>query len=400
MKTAPHVDAQTGALPKATAKILIGFVGDLRIDRDNPEEVFAEVKDILRAPDILYGNLEGPYTESPHLAPSAGIQVNAGAHNLTAYGPAGFAVMTLANNHIVDAGHAAMLETERGLKARGVKTCGAGESLAAARKPAILDAGGTKVAFLAYASVFPMGYEARANVPGLAPMRAYNHCHELYPNLHLPGTPPRLETIPDQTDLANLKEDIAKAREQADLVVASFHWGDFLKPFHLTDHETRTARFCIDHGADLVVGHHHHAVRGMEWYQGKPIMYGLGHFVFELRLPPDLLEQMAPAIRADPNYFGVGPREGWPLLPLHPDTRMTMVAWATVESGKVTDIGFLPCWLQPNAHVVPFDPSSAQGAQVVEYVRKCCTTQRLNGRIVPGGPSLAGHPTVRVVPDR
>jgi poly-gamma-glutamate synthesis protein (capsule biosynthesis protein) len=173
-----------------------------------------------------------------------------------------------------------------------------------------------------------------------------------------------------------------------------------MKPFHLTDHELRTAKFCIDHGADMVVGHHHHAIRGMEWYQGKPIMYGLGHFAFELRLPPEFVEALAPAIRANPTTYAVGPREGWPLLPLHADTRMTMVAWAAVDGGKVVDIGFLPCWIEPNAHVVPFAASSPRGEEVVEYFRKCCVTQRLNARVVTGGPTLAGLATVRVIPDR
>ena len=63
---------------------------------------------------------------------------------------AGFDVLSMANNHIVDAGHAAMLENRARLRAQGVKTCGAGENLDDARKPAIIEAGGLKIAFLAY----------------------------------------------------------------------------------------------------------------------------------------------------------------------------------------------------------------------------------------------------------
>jgi poly-gamma-glutamate synthesis protein (capsule biosynthesis protein) len=79
---------------------------------------------------------------------------------------------------------------------------------------------------------------------------------------------------------------------------------------------------------------------------------------------------------------------------------MTIVAWAAVDGGQVTEIGFLPCRIEPNGHVTPLDPGSPKGAEVVDYVRKCGTSQQLNGRLVPGGPALAGYSTIRVVPDR
>ncbi len=369
------------------------------MDRDVPAEAFDRVRSLLAAPDLLFGNLEGVYTDAPQPAPSLGVAVFPARHNVQAFGAVGFDVMACANNHIVDAGHAAMLATVADLRAQGVRCCGVGESLAAARKPAVLEAGGSRVAFLSYASVFPMGYEARSIVPGLAPLRAYNHFHEAYANYHIPGTPPRMETIPDSKDLANLAEDIAAARSQADLVVAAFHWGDFLRPFHLTDHERRTARFCIDHGVDLVVGHHHHALRGMEWYQGKPILYGLGHFVFDCRIevPAEIAAALA-LIKSD--GYEVAPREGWPLLPLHPDTRMTVYAWVTFVGGQPTGIGFVPCRLRPDGRVDAVSPESDEGREVVEYMAQCNRTQGLNGQIEADGPVIGGRRSLRVVPSK
>jgi len=380
--------------------IIMGLAGDVLIDRDDPGSVFKKIQPAMDAADILLANLEGPYTDYPHMAPSAGVQVIPGVRNIKAFGPAGFHVMSMANNHIVDAGHEAMLDSKRLLNEQGVATCGVGENLAEAREPAIIEASGIKVAFLSYASVFPFGYEARANVPGLVPMRAYNYYHDAYPNYQVPGIPPRIETLPDQEDLANLQEDIAQARDRADLVVTIFHWGDFMKPFHLTDHETRTARSCIDMGADIVVGHHHHILRGMEWYAGKPIFYGLGHFVFDLRAEiPEEIYKIMGNDTSDPNFYGLGPREGWPLMPLHPDARMTALAWATVTDLKIDGIGFLPCRLTPEGLVVPVDPASPEGKEVVDYVAKGCTTQGLNARIeTEGAVEMGGHPTVRVLP--
>src|SRR5205085_8952560 len=51
---------------------------------------------------------------------------------------------------------------------------------------------------------------------------------------------------------------------------------------------------------------------------------------------------------ADPDSYAVVPRAGWPLLPLHPDTRMTMLGWTKIEGGAVKDVGFVPCVLQPD----------------------------------------------------
>jgi poly-gamma-glutamate capsule biosynthesis protein CapA/YwtB (metallophosphatase superfamily) len=380
--------------------ILIGLVGDLLIDRERPEEALAEVRDLLAVPDILFGNLEANFTDDPHSAPSAGIMLFPGSHNLGAFARAGFNVLSMANNHSVDAGHAAMLENRAQLRAQGVQTCGAGETLADARKPAILEKGGIRVAFLAYASVFPMGYEARSNVPGLVPLRAYDLYRPAFDNYHVPGTPPQIQTVPDERDLAALAEDIAQAKRHADLVFTSFHWGDFLRPCHLTDHETRTAKWCIDQGADLVVGHHHHALRGMEWHRGKPILYGLGHFVFDARLNiSEEFKKSFATLSEDAHNFAVFPREGWPLLPLHPDTRMTLLAWARAAAHGVTAIGFVPCLLRPDGCVVAVDPASNEGREVVEYVERCITSQKLNARIsTDEAPELAGYQTLRVVP--
>ena len=378
---------------------LLGFVGDLMIDRDRPGEALEKVSGILGSVDMMFGNLEGAFSDDPHPAPSGGTPLFPGAANLDAFGPAGFDVLSMANNHIVDAGHAAMLENRARLHAMGVMTCGAGANFAEARTPAIFSADGFRIAVLAYASVFPMGYEARSNVPGLAPMRAYNLWRDGVDNYHVPGMPPRASTVPDETDLAHLREDIEMARQNADLVITSFHWGDFLRPYHLTDHELRTARWCVDAGADMVVGHHHHALRGMEWYHGKPILYGLGHFVFDVRL--EMSEEMIKTFAATrtPDDFSIFPREGWPLLPLHADTRMTLLAWAKATRDGITDIGFLPCRLRPNGQVEPVDPDSDEGREVIAYIETCNRTQGLKTAIVAEDAiSLAGHRSVRLVP--
>jgi len=380
-------------------EVLIGLVGDLLIDRERPDEALHEVRNLLEVPDVLFGNLEGSFTNDPHLSPSAGIPLTPPAHNLDAFARAGFNVLSLANNHIVDAGHAAMLENRERLRAQGVHTCGAGENIADARQPAIIDVRGLRMAFLAYASVFPMGYEARSNVPGLAPLRAYDLFHPALANYHAPGTMPFLQTVPDDKDLADLAQDIAHAKQRADLVFTSFHWGDYLRPYHLTEHEKRTARWCIDQGVHCVIGHHHHTLRGIEWYRGKPILYGLGHFVFDrcLKISEERKLRYA-SFDKDTENYAVFPRDGWPLLPMHPDARMTVLAWAHANGNGVNDVGFIPCHLRPDGRVVAVDPISEEGRAVVDYMDRSISSQKLNGRITAErAPVLLGQKTLRVV---
>jgi len=386
--------------------VLLGLVGDVFINRANSHEVFDAVRPILEVPQILFANLESVYTDDPRPVPTGVYMMHGPADNLDSYAKAGFNVVSMANNHILDCGYDAMLETRKRLRAQGVKTCGVGDSLTDAREPAIVEVDGLSVAFLAYASVFPMGYEARVDRAGLAPMRAHTFWRDPFPLLLEPGRHPVIGTVADEVDLRHLAEDIQRARGRADLVVTSFHWGDQMRPYRLTDHEKRTARFCIDEGASMVVGHHHHAIRGMEWYKGKPIMYGLGHFVFDLKLNWTAAEYQAWLAEVDPDgWTSSAPyqmfvREGWPYLPMHEDTRMTLIAWARASRGGVSGIGFLPCKLAPDGKVHPLRVHSAESAEVLRYFEQCNTSQRLNGRaVLESSAVLAGYPTLRVVPN-
>jgi poly-gamma-glutamate capsule biosynthesis protein CapA/YwtB (metallophosphatase superfamily) len=387
------------------SEILIGLAGDVLVNRKDPYEVFRDVKNVLTQPSILFANLEGVYTDEPRRVPGEAGGVYGPANNLEIFADVGFNVMSLANNHILDMGYDAMLENRSRLRVRGVQTCGAGESIDDAHEPAMVESDGVRVAFLAYASVFPLGWEARSDSPGLAPVRAYDFWRSVNPRYHLPGTPPVASTVPDERDLARVRADIERAHECADLVVTSFHWGDAMRPFLLTDHEKRTARYCIDHGADMVIGHHHHALRGMEWYRNKPILYGLGHFVFDfpLRMSDEqfekLLKEMDPTGLSSSAPYTIAPRKGWPYLPMHEDTRMTMLAWATADRSGVRDIGFLPCQLVADGSVQPLGLSSPEADAVWRYMDKCHSTQGLNGRVVTERSIvLAGYETLRVVP--
>ena len=387
------------------ANTLLGFIGDLLVDRDDPDDAFALIKDVLAQPDLLTANCECAYAEGVEHVPGVTVPVTASPNNIPAIARAGFNLLTLANNHALDAGHRGLFEMHGHLENAGMAHVGTGRNLVDARKPAVLQAGGVKVAVLAYASFFPRGYEALEDWPGLAPLRAFNHYRDLHPNVWSPGYPPVCTTVPLQEDMDNLRADIAAAKEAADIVVVQFHGGDYKRPFFLSDHELRSARFAVDCGANVVVGHHHHVLRGMEWYKGAAIFYGLGHFVFDLknfRGPKEMVT--AGAAELDPETdesYALAPRKGWPLLPWHRDGRMTAVAWVSLEGKQLAGAGFVPCMLNRAGQVYPVDGSSAEGRQVMDYVARGTTAMGLNGSFtIDENMRLAGYATVRMTDPR
>lgn len=390
--------------------VSIFAVGDVFIDRGNPSTAFATSKEFLQSGDVLFGNCEGVFSDRVARAPTSGPPVVAATANAQPLARAGFDVLSLANNHIVDGGHEALANTRTALNDLGIRTAGAGRNFREAHEPAIVESKGIRIAFLAYSSVFPGGYEARGLVPGLAALRAYTHYISPDPEYWDPGAPPeiRTEMLPD--DAASLVDDVEAARSQADIVAVSVHWGDMFRAFVVGDHERRVARLAIDSGADLVLGHHQHMLRGFEFYQGRPIFYGLGHYVFDL---PGLPRRMAedgislPAVTAQDDAslnrhrdrYRLAPRDGYPLLPFHPDGRLTGVAVAQVARDGVLAAGFCPAVINQDNEPIHVPADSGDGQQVVSYLEECCAIEKLPVRMVqPAEESGLPAGSVQIIP--
>ena len=204
----------------------------------------------LRKGDIVVGNLEAPLTGGGAEFAGKRFRFRVRPEAAAALRRTGFDVLTLANNHIMDFGSQGLADTLTSLGRAGLGHTGAGATLAEARRPALVEAKGRRVAFLAYSLTYPEEFYAGTGRPGTA-----------------------------QGIAARVAEDIARARHTAEHVVVSFHWGAELagmpKPY-----QQRAARAAIDAGADLVLGHHPHVLQGIERYRGRTIIYSLGNFAF------------------------------------------------------------------------------------------------------------------------
>jgi len=381
------------------AEVWLAAVGDVFINRQGAAAPFDAALPALRAADLRFGNAEGVYCDAPKRAITAGIPVVAGCSQAEALAPVGFDVMSMANNHTMDAGEDGLADTLAALRGLGIAAAGAGMNRAEAHRAAVLAANGQRIAFLAYSAVYRPGYVATDRQPGIAAMRA--HTHFYYPDWHPtgqlePGTRPFVRTFPYPEDLVALAAAIAAERGAgADRVVVSFHWGQ-TGPSILHDYEHAYARAAIDAGADLVLGHHPHFLRAAAIYRGKPILYGLSHFAFDLGGLERTLGADAIATRQRLDPYGIFPREGYPLLPFHEDARMTAIAFCRFGVDGTVDAALMPCIINRDNQPVPCAADSPQGRQVAAYLERITREQSLPTRYAQGGPTIAGIGTLTV----
>ena len=321
-----------------------------------------------------------------------------GLSNVRGLQPVRFDIFNCANNHSVDGGHVGLLDNLEALRGCGIATVGTGANLEEARRPAIVERNGTRVGFIAFASDYGAGYQARTTVPGLNPMRVHTHHCQGEGEHVLPGGAPNTLTFAYREDLEILQQSIADLREHADAVVVSFHWGEGIQPYVLMDYERDTARRAIDFGADAVICHHHHTLRGVDFYRGQPIFQGICHFVpdyphTERDVPPEMMEWIAGAY----GEYAIQVHADYPLLPMHPNSRNTMIATVRFVDGKVAETGAIPCRINPQGQPHPVRLDRPEGQAWLAFFREVSqksgmTAAILTGRQIAGQDALVYRP--------
>ena len=326
-------------------------VGDVAPRITAQETQLAGIAPLLRAADVAFGQLETPLTNegTRQLFPgfrgaSGNVERDADA-TAGVLADAGFTVMSFAGNHTMDRSAPAMLASVAAAEGRGVRIVGVGKNLAAAREPVIVKSGGTTIGFLAYCSVLPRGYDATPVRAGVAPLRARTFYEQVDWQA---GTPPRIVTTTHAGDLAALQEDVKALRERADVVVVSMHWGIHFEAGTIADYQYEAAHAAVDAGADVILGHHGHVIKGIEYYKDKPIFYSLGNVTL---LP-----------RSD---------KGEPLTAgSRLDAQMTMIAKLVIEDGKVSRVAIIPCWLDLRLEPEVIPPDDPRFADFLAYLRR------------------------------
>lgn len=248
-------------------QVTISFAGDILLDSAPGKSIaggqdpFAPTAKLLKSADLSIGNLECPVASATSGAAVDKVYTFKAAPSTLPLLHRYFDAVSVANNHSGDYGPEAFRETLSQLRAAGVPYFGGGQNLREAHAPLLLEKRGIKIALLGYDEYHPRSFEAGPDHPGVA-------------------------WAEDEQVIL----DIARARRAgAHLVLPFFHWGWENEPAP-SARQRELAHRLIDAGADAIIGAHPHVTQGAEMYRGKPIIYSLGNFVF------DLIDQPANAI--------------------------------------------------------------------------------------------------------
>jgi poly-gamma-glutamate capsule biosynthesis protein CapA/YwtB (metallophosphatase superfamily) len=211
------------------------------------------------APDARIVNLETSITRSDDHWPGKGIHYRMYPDNVQCLTAAGIDVCTLANNHVLDFGHAGLRETLETLARAELGTAGAGRTLAEARQPAVV-----KISGKGRLVVFALGDET-SGIPS---------------SWAATDDRPGIDFLPDLSEAtaSGIVDRVRQVKRARDLVVASIHWGSNWG-YQVPPAHQRFARWLLDGGVDIVHGHSSHHVRPIEIYRGKLILYGCGDFL-------------------------------------------------------------------------------------------------------------------------
>ena len=288
---------------------------------------------VLAAADLRFAQVERVYSVRGARHPQGGAHSRLEPHMASVFTDCGFDVVSLASNHAMDWGADALLDTVELLRGKGIAVIGAGASLEAARRPAIIERNGVKVAFLAYCSILKEGWAAGPRTAGVAPLRVHTS-YEAFDDQ--PGVPPRVVTVPDEEDLAAMTEDVAAAKRAAHCVVLSLHWGVHFIPRTIADYQVTAAHAAFKAGADLILGHHAHVPKAVGVCGGKVCFFSLSNFIMSstAKTPKKAAEfEKQYGIALDPDY---------PHLAYGTDAKRSLIAKAVLTRQGAQRVSFLP----------------------------------------------------------
>ena len=256
---------------------------------------FRFVAEYLAASDLAFGNLEsvisdkGTNTKTFLETVGYGVSLRADPRAVEGLKYAGFDILNLANNHAGDYGFEALEDSFQRLVSAGISYVGAGKDYSEAHSAVIREIRGTKIAFLGYSNT-PM----YADVTGTSPTSKWIARGPENDTQQRSGIAWAHDTrFEKYGDFSGMENDIRQAKNQADIVIVSLHFGweyDLQPDTGPADNKAqqRLARAAIDAGASLVVGHHPHVVQwltddsAIENYNGGYIAYSIGNFVFDI----------------------------------------------------------------------------------------------------------------------
>jgi hypothetical protein len=358
--------------------------GDIGPCRPDPSSIFNLAKERLNSADIVIGQLEPVLTDRGTQMPQARLAMRTSPSTAKAIREAGFNVISFASNHCMDWGTEGLFDTCSALREANIDVIGAGANIAEARKPALITKNGQRIATLAYCSILPMGYWAEQNRAGCAPMRGWTIYEQIEHDQ--PGTPSRTHSFPHREDLELMIRDIQLAKSNADVVVVSMHWGIHFVPFTIADYQRDVAHAAIDAGADVVIGHHPHILKGIEIYRDKVIFYSLGNFAID---PPTAFDKDLLSKQSHNEVKVLNPdwleEDGHVVLR---DSAMALVAKCEVGEHGLQRVSALPVSINRESQPEFLQANDPRFKTIADYLTNITLEEKLNGAFKVEGDEL------------
>lgn len=231
-----------------------GFVID-EFDKTGKIEacISPDIIEKTNAADLFFLNHEYTCTTLGTPLPGKYYTFRAKPERMSILSALGTDIVSLANNHIFDYGPEAMLDTLRNLKKAGIAYVGGGRNKEEALSPIYRDVQGIRVGYVA---------ASRAEKYRFTPAAT-----DTEPGIFL------------MYELDELKAVITEAAKNCDYLIVSLHWGTEDSPY-FEEYQRTIAKTVIECGADVIVGGHPHVLQGIEFINGKPVIYSLGDFWF------------------------------------------------------------------------------------------------------------------------
>jgi len=305
--------------------MVVSAVGDVVLARDDPRSAFDAVLPLLQDSEFRICNLEVPLSDGGLPQYGKHETLRSSPAMIEGYVHAGFDAVSLANNHTMDYGPVALLDTIRLLDENRIAYAGAGRDRASAWAPLIHDVNDTQIGVVSFASEGFLGYGANSERAGIAMIRR---------------DPLFGEGSVSSDDVGAMRETIQQAKRDSEWVLACFHWG-LSQSTSVSVSQSFLARAAIEAGADAVIGHHPHVLQGVEIYRGVPILYSVGNFVFDLR----------------PSFFG-------------PWTDASVVARLFLEQGRSVGVELVPIWIGTDGNPRPLSHDDPNCLRILEALQR------------------------------
>ncbi len=261
---------KTELLLEESSSVLLSFTGDVyfsehyleQYDRGGIETLAdEEMRSLMANADLLMFNEEFPFSLSGEPMEDKTYTFRTDPKYIKIFQDLGVDAVSLANNHILDFGRQAFLDTLDTLEAAKIDYAGGGHNFSEAIAPIVKTISGQSFAIFAATRVSP-SYDWYASQKRSGILQTY--------------------------DPAMLNQAISEAEALYDHIIVFVHWG--IERNETPEEYQRTlAKGYIDAGADLIVGCHPHVLQGFEYYKGVPIVYSLGNYLFGNRTGETLL---------------------------------------------------------------------------------------------------------------